>query len=74
MMVTGVVAPYFMNDVSLEKRFAWRWGELSVRADVNNLFGEEYETVLSHPMPGRNFGIFIGISPDFGAKSRRNRN
>lgn len=74
MTVTGVVAPYFMNDVSLEKRFEWRWGGLSVRADVNNLFGEEYETVLSHPMPGRNFGIFIGISPDFGAKSRGNRN
>lgn len=74
MTVTGAVAPYFMSDVSLEKRFSWRWGELSVRADVNNLFGEEYETVLSHPMPGRNFGIFIGISPDFGAKGRRNRN
>ena len=69
----GVVAPYFMNDVSLGKRFDWRWGALSVRADVNNLFGEEYETVLSHPMPGRNFEIFVGIAPDFGAQKRRQR-
>ncbi len=71
--VTGVIAPYFMSDISLEKRFSWRWGRLSLRADVNNLFGEEYETVLSHPMPGRNFGFSVGISPDFGRCCRRGR-
>ncbi len=68
--VTGSVAPYYMSDISLEKRFAWRWGGLSVRFDVNNLLGEEYETVLSHPMPGRNYAVYIGITPAFGAKSR----
>lgn len=68
--ITGSVAPYYMSDISLEKRFAWRWGGLSVRFDVNNLLGEEYETVLSHPMPGRNYAVYIGITPNFGASSR----
>lgn len=67
--ITGSVAPYYMSDISLEKRFAWRWGGLSVRFDVNNLLGEEYETVLSHPMPGRNYAVYIGITPNFGASS-----
>ncbi len=71
--ITGSVAPYYMSDISLEKQFAWRWGGLSVRFNVNNLLDEEYETVLSHPMPGRNYAIYIGISPDFGAKGRKPR-
>lgn len=63
---TGVLAPYFMNDVSLEKRFGFRWAELSVKAAVNNLFNEEYESVLSRPMARRNYGLFIGFSPRWG--------
>lgn len=63
---TGVLAPYFMNDVSLEKRFGFRWAELSVKAAVNNLFNEEYESVLSRPMARRNYGLFIGFSPKWG--------
>lgn len=63
---TGVLAPYFMNDISLEKRFGLRWAELSVKATVNNLFNEEYESVLSRPMARRNYGLFIGFSPRWG--------
>lgn len=62
----GVLAPYFMNDVSLEKRFSFRWARLSVKATVNNLFNEEYESVLSRPMARRNYGFFIGFSPRWG--------
>ena len=71
--ITGSVAPYYMSDISLEKQFLMRWGGLSVRFDVNNLLGEEYETVLSHPMPGRNFAVYIGISPDFKCGARRRK-
>lgn len=38
---------------------------------VNNLFNEDYLSVLSRPMPGINFELFIGITPKFG-KIRRN--
>lgn len=64
----GVLAPYFMNDVSLEKRFSFRWAELSVKATVDNLFDEEYESVLSRPMAGRSYGFFIGFSPRWGGR------
>jgi hypothetical protein len=32
---------------------------------VNNLFDEEYETELSRPMPGRNYGFSLEITPRF---------
>lgn len=61
----GYVKPYFMNDISLERTVSLRWAELSFKGCVNNLFNEEYESVLSRPMPRRNFSIFIGITPKF---------
>lgn len=64
----GVLAPYFMNDLSIEKRFSFRWAELSVKGAINNLFNEEYESVLSRPMARRNYGLFIGFSPRWGNK------
>ncbi|MBR5035536.1 MAG: TonB-dependent receptor [Bacteroidales bacterium] len=61
----GRVLPYIMNDIVLEKRFALRDAGLSLKLAVNNLFNEEYESVLNHPMPGRNFEFFIEITPHF---------
>ena len=61
--LTGKLPPYFMNNIELEKRFSFRWAELSLKGVVNNLFNEEYISVLSHPMPGINFEIFVGITP-----------
>lgn len=61
----GRLAPYFMNDVSIERKLSVRWADFSFKGAVNNLFNEEYESVLSRPMPGINFEIFIGITPKF---------
>ncbi len=61
----GRLAPYFMNDLSLERRLKLSWADFSFKGIVNNLFNEEYESVLSRPMPGINFEIFIGITPKF---------
>ncbi|MDR0954378.1 MAG: TonB-dependent receptor, partial [Rikenellaceae bacterium] len=63
------ISPYYMNDIALEYRPAARWADLSVKVAVNNLFDEEYESVLSRPMPGRNFGLFIQITPRFSKNS-----
>lgn len=63
-----VLAPYLMNDVSLEKRFSFPWASMLVKTVVNNLFNEEYESVLSRPMARRNYGLFIGLSPRWGRK------
>jgi iron complex outermembrane receptor protein len=56
---------YFMNDISLEKHLRFSWANVSLKMLVNNIFDEEYESVLSRPMAGRNFGFFIEITPKF---------
>jgi iron complex outermembrane receptor protein len=59
----GQLGKYFMNDISLEKQIAFSWANIAFKILVNNIFDEEYESVLSHPMAGRNFGFFIEINP-----------
>ena len=59
-----------MSNIELEKQFVFRWADLSLKGAVNNLFNEEYVSVLSHPMPGINFEIFVGIRPKWGEKKR----
>ena len=61
--LTGKLPPYFMSNISLEKEFDFSWSELSIKGTINNLFNEEYLSVLSRPMPGINFEIFLSIRP-----------
>ena len=63
--LTGKLPPYFMNNVTLERGVTTKWVELSLKGAINNLFNEEYLSVLSRPMPGINFEFFIGITPKF---------
>ncbi|MDR2291989.1 MAG: TonB-dependent receptor plug domain-containing protein [Prevotellaceae bacterium] len=62
---TGRLGAFFMNDVSLEKNMQFSWAKIAIKILVNNIFDEEYQSVLSRPMAGRNFGFFIEIKPDF---------
>ena len=62
------VLPYYMSDVSLEKLFSLHWSDFSVKVAVKNLFNEEYESVLSRPMPRMNFEVFLDIRPKWGKK------
>ena len=66
--LTGRLPAYYMNNLSLEKSLSLRRVDLSVKGTVNNLFDEEYLSVLSRPMPGIHFEIFIGITPKWGKK------
>ncbi|MBQ5882151.1 MAG: TonB-dependent receptor [Bacteroidales bacterium] len=63
--LTGKLPTYFMSNIVLEKNLNFKWADLSLKGAVNNLFNEEYLSVLSRPMPGINFEIFIGITPKF---------
>ncbi len=63
--LTGKLPPYFMSNITLEKGLSFKWAEISLKGIVNNLFDEEYLSVLSRPMPGINFEIFVGITPKF---------
>ncbi len=66
--LSGNLPPYYMSNISLEKRFSLAWADLSLKGAVNNLFDEEYLSVLSRPMPGINFEFFLGITPKWGKK------
>ena len=66
--LTGKLPEYFMSNISLEKELSFRWVDLSLKGTINNLFNEEYLSVLSRPMPGINFEFFIGITPKWGKK------
>lgn len=63
--VLGRVKPYFMSDLSLEKRLECRRASFSLKGSIHNLLNEEYESVLSRPMPRLNASFFIGITPKF---------
>ena len=69
--LTGRLTPYLMNNVSLEKGFAFRWADLTLKGTINNLFNEEYLSVLSRPMPRMNCEFFIGIKPKWGKHKER---
>ena len=62
--LSGRLPEYFMSNVSLEKKFVFKPADLSLKLAVNNLFNEDYISVLSRPMPGINFEFFIGITPN----------
>ena len=61
--LSGKLPPYFMSNISLEKVLDFSFMELSVKGVINNLFNEQYLSVLSRPMPGINYQVFIGFRP-----------
>lgn len=66
--LTGHLPDYFMSNVSLEKGLSFKPLHMQLKLAVNNLFNEDYMSVLSRPMPGINFEFFIGITPKFRKK------
>lgn len=66
--LSGHLPAYFMSNISLEKGLFFRPVDLQLKLAVNNLFDEDYLSVLSRPMPGINFEFFVGITPKFGKK------
>ena len=63
--LTGKLPEYYMSNLTLERGITLKGVELSLKGAVNNLFNEEYLSVLSRPMPRINFEFFIGITPKF---------
>ena len=63
--LSGRLPEYFMSNVSLERKLNFKNADLSLKLAVNNLFNEDYVSVLSRPMPGINIEFFIGITPKF---------
>lgn len=72
--ITGHLPEYFMSNISLEKGLSFKPVDIQLKLAVNNLFNEEYLSVLSRPMPGINFEFFIGITPKFGKNKKKSVN
>ena len=56
---------FFVADMTAGYRFleSETYGRWSVRADVKNIFDEDYAYVLGNPMPGRTF--FAGLRVEY---------
>ena len=54
-----VIYPYFMNNLFLSKEIKLDTQKLAFELKVNNLFNEDYHTVLQYPMPRRNYAFII---------------
>ena len=61
--LTGRLPKYYMSNISLEKSLHCSWADWSLKGTINNLFNEEYLSVLARPMPRINFQFFVGITP-----------
>ena len=59
--LSGRLPEYFMNNIGVEKVFRCTVGEISLKGSINNLFDEDYLSVLSRPMPGINYEVFLGV-------------
>lgn len=61
--LSGYLPAYFMSNVSVDKTLPLPRGmRMDLKLAVNNLFNEDYLSILSRPMPGINFELFAGIS------------
>lgn len=60
--LTGHLPPYTVSNISLDRRFSLWQLDFLAKLAVNNLFNADYQTVLSRPMPGINFEIFLSIT------------
>lgn len=56
---TDYLYPYFMNNIQLGHEIKLKTCKLMIDFKINNLFNEEYRTVLQRPMPGRNYQIIL---------------
>ena len=57
-----VLNPYWLSKISLDKRFDFNALQMHLKCTVENLFNEEYQSILWRPMPGRFYTFSIGLN------------
>lgn len=57
----GFVEAYNLHNLSLERDIPVRDVDFKVRLEVNNLLNAEYQSVLSRPMPPRNYALCLEV-------------
>ena len=56
----SAIDPYNVSSVGAEYSFRL-FGGFGLGLQVNNLWGEEYQNVNVHPMPGRNYNMYLNF-------------
>lgn len=59
--ISGSLPRYFMSNISIERRIPLKAVQLTAKLAINNLFDADYQTIMSHPMPGTNFEFFLSV-------------
>ena len=60
--LTGHLPPYSVSNIALDRTFSLWKLDWQAKIAINNLFNADYQTVLSRPMPGINFEIFLSLT------------
>ena len=56
------IQPWYTHDLSIQKKLNWKNYQFKASLEVNNIFNQFYEVVLSYPMPGRNFKLIVSFT------------
>jgi len=56
------IQPWYTHDLSIQKKMNWKNYQFKASLEVNNIFNQFYEVVLSYPMPGRNFKLIVSFT------------
>ena len=54
--------PWYTSDITLSKSFRIKRVGMTVTADINNLFSQDYDVIINYPMPKRNYRFSIIIT------------
>ena len=57
-----VLNPYWLSKISLDKMVELNALKINLKFTVENLFNEEYQSILWRPMPGRYYSFSVGLS------------
>ena len=55
------IIPYHLNNASIGKHWKWKCFSFDATLKVNNLFDENYRSVLNRYMPGRNYMVMLKV-------------
>jgi outer membrane cobalamin receptor len=55
------IIPYYLNHASAGKHWRWKRFHFDASIKINNLFDENYKSVLKQYMPGRNYLVMLRI-------------
>ena len=56
------VQPWYTHDLSIQKKFKMKNHQFKATLEMNNIFNQFYEVVLSYPMPGRHFKLILSFT------------